>query len=348
MAHPTLSKRRRNLAGRAAALCAALSLLAGCSLLPNEEEPLDPPALTSKAAVHETSPVTRGNMELYLSSTASAVSEVNQTVSFPESGGILKKLYVSEGDTVKAGAPIAELDTGDLPIRLKLQELTVEQRSLRYQDAVKQDSDKDAIALAKIDLEADRLQLNALKEQYRKALLFAPADGLVTYLNDLKPGEAVEANVAMAVVSDPAKVNFVYDATDATKIRSVQKGAEVALTLDKKSYAGSVIQTPATAPKSDDDAVNRRNAKSLVIALKDAGAPVQIGTYADFKLFIEKRDNVLIIPREALKTMFGRDYVETIENSRVKEVDIEAGLKTSNQVEVLKGLEEGQGVVIDN
>ncbi|MFC4808684.1 efflux RND transporter periplasmic adaptor subunit [Paenibacillus sp. GCM10023250] len=347
MAYPTTTKRRRLSLARAAAFCAALSLLAGCSLLPSEEEPLDPPALTSKAEAHVTEPVTRGNLELYLSSTATAVSEENRTVSFAESGGILKKLYVAEGDTVKAGAPIAELDTGDLPMRLKLQELTVEQRTIRYQDAVKQQAGEDAVSLAKIDLEAEQLQLNALKEQYRKAMLFAPADGRVTYLNDMKPGEAVEANVAMAVISDPGKVHFVYEATDAAKLRAVQKGRAVSLTLDKKAYEGTVVQTPATAPKSSDDEVNRRNARSLVITLKNPGTPIQIGAYADFKLFIEKRENVLIIPRDALKSMFGRDYVETIENSRVKEVDIETGLKTSDQVEVVKGLEAGQGVVID-
>ncbi|MBM7565926.1 efflux RND transporter periplasmic adaptor subunit [Paenibacillus sacheonensis] len=348
MVQPTQSVVRRFLPRRAAALCLALSVLTGCSVLPNEEEPLDPPKLTSKTEEHETSPVTRGNMELYLTSTASAVSDVNNSVSFPESGGILKKFYVAEGDTIKAGAPIAELETGDLPIRVKLQKLTVEQSKLRYQDAIQQNAGEDGVRLAKIDLEAQQLQLDSLQEAYNKALLFAPSSGLVTYLNDLKPGEPVEANQAIAIVSDPSKVNFVYDATDATKIKTVKDGTEVAITLDDdKSYEGSVIQTPSTAPKSDKDEVNRRNAKALIIALNPPSPAVPIGTYADIKLFIDKRDNVILIPRGALKTMFGRNYVEVMENDRVKEVDVVTGLKTSDKVEIVKGLEEGQKVVID-
>ncbi|QHW31045.1 efflux RND transporter periplasmic adaptor subunit [Paenibacillus rhizovicinus] len=339
---------RRFLPRRAAALCVAVTLLTGCSVLPNEEEPLDPPKLTSKTEEHEVAPVTRGNMELYLTSSATAVSDVNESVSFPESGGILKKFYVAEGDHVKTGAPIAELDTGDLPIRLKLQKLTVEQRELSYQDAVMQGADSDDVRNAKISVEAEKLQLDALQKEYNKALLFSPADGMITYLNDLKPGEAVTANDTMAVIANPNKVNFVYEATDVSKIKAVKDGTEVALNLDDKSYNGKVIQTPSTAPKSTDDALNRRNAKSLVIALDAPQPALKIGSYADIKLFLDKRDNVLMIPRPALKSMFGRNFVETIENDRVKEVDVEIGLRTSDSIEIVKGLEEGQSVVVDN
>ncbi|QHT59729.1 efflux RND transporter periplasmic adaptor subunit [Paenibacillus lycopersici] len=339
---------RRFLPRRAAALCVALSLLTGCSLLPTEEEPLDPPALAEKTDPHATAPVTRGNMELYLATTATAVSAVNDTVSFPESGGILKKTYVAEGDRVKAGTTIAELDTGDLPIRLKLQKLTVEQRTLSYQDAIRSGADEDSLRLIKINMQAEQLQLNALQDEYNKALLLSPADGIVTYVNDLKPGEAVQAGDSMAIIADPDKVNFVYEATDVTKIRTVKDGTEVAITFDNKAYKGKVIQTPATAKKTDDDAVNRSNAKSLVIAVDPPKPTLKIGTYADIKLFLDKRDDVLMVPRQALKSMFGRNYVETIENNRVKEVDVEAGLKTNDSVEIIKGLTEGQNVVIDN
>lgn len=324
------------------------SLLSGCSLLPAEEESLQPPIIAKKEEIHDTALVTRGNMELYLTSIATAASDTNNSVSFSESGGILKQLHVEEGAKVKKGDPIAELDTGDLPLQIKLQKLTVEQRSLQYSDAVKANADKDQIQFAKIDLEKEQLQLSSLEKQYAKALLLAPSDGIVTYLNDMKPGEAVEANRVMAVISNPNKVNFVYEATDVSKISAVKKGAEVDVTFDQKTYKGRVIQTPATAPKSDVESIQRRNARSLIIDLDAPKPPVEIGQLADIKLFIEKRDNVLMIPRGALQSMFGRNYIETIENDRVKEVDVEIGLKTNDQVEVIQGIAEGQKVIVDN
>ncbi|WP_308638216.1 efflux RND transporter periplasmic adaptor subunit [Paenibacillus silvisoli] len=333
---------RVSLIGSIAAL-----MLSSCSLLPAEEESLQPPVLSKKEEIHELEAVKRGNMELYLSSTASATSETNQAVSFPESGLILKKLYVQDGDTVKAGQPLAELDTGDLPLRIKLQELTVEQRMLRYTDSVKSGDENEA-KLANIDLEREQLQLDALRKEYQKSLLVSPADGVITYLNDLKPGEAVEALQTMAIISNPNKVNLVYEATDATKISAVQKGTEVDVTINKKTYKGTVVQTPSTAPKSDDDATKRRNAKALLISLNEPKPQLEIGKLADIKLFIEKRSDVLIIPRSGLLSMFGRNYVKTIENDRIKEVDVEVGLKTSSEVEIKNGITEGQKVIIDN
>ncbi|AZN39877.1 efflux RND transporter periplasmic adaptor subunit [Paenibacillus albus] len=326
----------------------AVSLLSGCSLLPAEEESLQPPILSKKEEVHDTAAVARGNMALYLTSIATAASDTNNNVSFSETGGILKKLHVEEGDKVKKGDPIAEIDTGDLPLRIKLQKLTVEQRALQYSDYVKNGADNDTIQFAKIDLEKEQLQLGSLEKQYAKALLLAPSDGIITYLNEMKPGEAVEAQRVMAVISDPNKVNFVYEATDISKISAVKPGIEVDLTFDDKTYKGKVIQTPASAPKSDDESIQRRNARSLIISLDAPKAPIKIGTMADIKLFIEKRDNVLVIPRGALQTMFGRNYIETIENDRVKEVDVEVGLKTNDQVEIKQGITEGQKVIIDN
>lgn len=333
---------------RSVAFGAALALLAGCSLLPAEEEPLSPPALISKQTAYETVDVAKGNLELYIDSTATAVSDTNASLAFPESGAILKKLYVAQGDLVQAGAPIAELDTGDLPLRVKLQRLAVEQRSIVYQDAVKQDSDKNAIRLAKIDLEAEQLQLDDLQRQYAKAMLYAPAGGEVTYLNDIKPGEQVEANETIATISDPTHVNLVYDATDVSKIQAVKKGGEVEVKLDDgKTYKGTVIQTPSTAKKSDDPNVNNRNAKSLVIALADPHPTLRIGSYADIRLFVDKRNDVLVIPTAGLKSLFGSSYVMVVDNNRAKQVDVVIGLKTSNQVEIVKGLDIGQKVIVD-
>ncbi|SDX80922.1 efflux RND transporter periplasmic adaptor subunit [Paenibacillus sp. CF384] len=340
--HTSVSLLRMSIMGSLAAL-----MLSSCSLLPAEEESLQPPILSKKEEIHETEAVKRGNMELYLSSTATASSDTNQSVSFPESGARLKKLYVQPGDTVKAGAPIAELDTGGLPLQIKLQELTVEQRTLRYSDAVKSGDEEEA-RLAHIDLEKEQLQLDALRKQYQKSLLISPSDGIITYLNELKPGETVEALQTMAIISNPNKVNFIYEATDASKIASVKKGIEVDVTVDKKTYKGTVIQTPATAPKSDVDAIKRRNSRALIIALDAPKPQIEIGKLADIKLFIEKRSNVLIIPRGSLNSMFGRNYVKIIENDRVKEVDVEVGLKTSAEVEIKKGIDEGQKIIIDN
>jgi hypothetical protein len=57
---------------------------------------------------------------------------------------------------------------------------------------------------------------------------------------------------------------------------------------------------------------------------------------------------VIVLPRSAIRSYMGRNYVQIVEGERRKEVDIEVGLTTPTEVEIVKGLEEGQKVVLNN
>ncbi|QYR22673.1 efflux RND transporter periplasmic adaptor subunit [Paenibacillus sp. sptzw28] len=339
---------QRSFVRRAAAACLAVCLLSGCSLLPEEEETLQPPVQQKKEESYETTPVRKGNIEKYLKAVATAVSGSNASVSFSESGGRVKKMFVQEGDSVKAGSPIAELDTGDLTTRIKLQRLAVEQKQIRYTGAISKAAGKTDLRLSQIDLDREKLVLDSLEKQYRKSLLLSPINGVVTYVNTLDPSEPVAANVNIAVISDPNTVNLIYESTDIRNIAAVKQGTDVEVEIDDKLYKGKVAQTPSTAPKTTDEKIQRQNAKSLIISLNQPRPALKIGETADIKLFIEKRDNVLIIPRASLRSFLGRTTVQVLEGGRVKELDVQAGLTTTTEVEVIKGLEEGQKVIIDN
>jgi multidrug efflux pump subunit AcrA (membrane-fusion protein) len=331
----------------AAVLCAAVSLLTGCSLLPREEEMLEPPVFQKQDESYETAAVIRGNLVRNLSAAAVAESESSTTVAYAQSGGRLKELYVQEGDSIKRGDPIAELETGDLPLRIKLQKLTVEKRRLSYEKSSANKADPNGVRLAGLDLERENLVLGSLEKQYEQAMLYAPASGIVTYTGDLKPGDAVQASETVATIADPDRIRLLYTTTEPKSIAAVQPNTEVEIKFERKMYKGKVVQAPSNAPKSNDLKLNRKNATSMIIEFDDPKPKLQIGDYAEIKLFIEKRDNVLIIPRSALKSFLGRSYVQVMENGRIKEVDVQPGLSTQDGVEIIQGLEEGLQVIVD-
>lgn len=339
---------KRVLVRRMASAALVLSLMSGCSLLPEEEDSLQPPTLQKVQKQYEIVDVKRGNIERFITSTATATSGTNTPVSFPESGGRLKNIFVQVGDLVKAGQPIAELDTGDLPVRIKLQKLNVEKRNIQLFNATTTEMSTDDIRLRELDLKGERLILNSLEQEYNKALLFAPSDGIVTYVDSLRTGDGVEALRTVAVIADPNDVDLVYEATEAKSLVGAKVDMDVEVTIKKKTYKGKVLQTPTTAPKSDVESINRRNSKSLIIGVPSTtNLPLKIGEYADFKIFMEKRENVIVIPRNALRNYLGRNYVQVMENDRVKEIDVETGLTTQREVEVIKGLEVGQKVILN-
>ncbi|WP_274652949.1 efflux RND transporter periplasmic adaptor subunit [Paenibacillus humicola] len=339
-----------HLTGKALRTCAAagiaIMLLSGCSLLPKEEELLDPPSFQKKEDTYETAAVKRGNLARYIDSTATAESDRSVSVSFPDAGGQLKKLNVQEGDRVKKGDLLAELETGDLPLQIRLQKLTVEQKKLELQDTLRS-GDTEAQKLAKLDLSGANLVLSSLEAQYGQALLYSPADGLVTYAASLKPGDTVEAQSTIAAIDDPSRIHLLYTTIEPDSLAPVKPGAEVTITYDKHTYQGKVVQTPATVPSNASEADKEKYAKALVIDFVGPKPAIPIGDTADIKLFVEKRDNVLIIPRSGLKNFLGRTYVQVLDKGRIKELDVESGLSTTDGVEIVQGLEEGMQVVLN-
>ena len=67
--------------------------------------------------------------------------------------------------------------------------------------------------------------------------------------------------------------------------------------------------------------------------------------HVDFLL--ERRENVLVVPRAALIDDGARSYVVADQNGRWVERTVRTGLRTAQRVEVSSGLEEGTTIVAD-
>ncbi|MNE57059.1 macrolide transporter subunit MacA [compost metagenome] len=60
----------------------------------------------------------------------------------------------------------------------------------------------------------------------------------------------------------------------------------------------------------------------------------------------QRKENATLIPIAALRTVGSRTYVQVIEDDGSKrEVDVEVGLQTATEMEILNGLTPGQKVV---
>ncbi|MNE17892.1 Multidrug resistance protein MdtA [compost metagenome] len=65
------------------------------------------------------------------------------------------------------------------------------------------------------------------------------------------------------------------------------------------------------------------------------------------RIILQQRSDTIVIPKNGLRTYLGRSFVRVLEDgSRLREVDVEAGIEGSTEVEIVKGLEEGEVVVL--
>ena len=74
---------------------------------------------------------------------------------------------------------------------------------------------------------------------------------------------------------------------------------------------------------------------------------IKPGMTADIIIESDKKENVLVIPKRAVKKIDGKKIVQIFKDGEVKEQEIEIGLEGDEFFEVVSGLSEGEEVVIE-
>jgi len=331
---------------RTAVILAALS---GCSLLPKEEEALKPPLVKPVKENFEVFEVKKGTITKHISGVGAFASDKLQYLSYSESGGRLEELLVQLGSSVAKGDIVAQLEKGEIEGKIRQQEIVVEKAKVALELAKdEQRGNALAIRMKVLDVRKEEIQLDMLKQQLAKTKLISDVDGIVTYLEPLRQGDPVTAYRALVTVSDPKSMKVVYETTTPNDLTGIQVGMEADVKVKSNSYKGKIVQIPATAPQSDIKAIQDKNARSIVIAAEGLPDEVEIGNSADITIVTEKREDVLIIPKFGLRSYLGRDYVQVLEGEVRKEVDVEKGIVSATEVEIRRGLKEGQKVILNN
>jgi len=345
--HRRNSRLKRSAMMLAAVIAASLAA-SGCALLPVEEEALQPPLVEPAEEQLDIVEVSRGSIQTFLRGTANFVSSNVEELSFKESGGRLKSIHVKLGDEVEAGDLLAELETGDLAHEIDLQRLNVERVQLLYRQALNDGADATDLRLREIDMERELKSLQAMERRLDKAQLHATIPGIVIFVQTLNTGDTVGAYQPIVTVADPDSVQLTHVASESADLLALEVGMPATLKYKGKTYTGSVLQTPSSAPLGADPAKAERNAVTVVLGIDDPPEDVQIGHSAEMTIPLQQREQVIVLPRAALRTYMGRNYVQVVEGERRKDVDIEVGLTTPTEVEIVKGLEEGQQVILNN
>jgi RND family efflux transporter MFP subunit len=325
-----------------------LLLMSGCSLITQKNTALQPPLVKPFDQKFAVEAVKRGTIAKELKNSATFVSNKKQDLFYKSSGGRLESILVKSGDSVKKGDVLAQLESDDYERRVFVQERMLEKVSLLYQQMEQQHPD-DALSLhlQKIEVELSRNELKRLKDLLIKTKLIAPFDGKVTYLSDLVPGDYVVAYNIVVSISDPNDVKLVSEFSNPNDINDVNVGMTVDVVVDQNKYTGSVLQAPSSVPRSANMAQNEFNTKNLVIGIDGLSDANLIGSNADIVITLEKKNNTLIIPEGALSTYLGRKFVHILNGEIRREIDVETGIAAGNEVEITKGLTEGQKVIIN-
>lgn len=328
-------------------LLLVILLLSGCSLLPANHQPLQPPLVEPVEITDSLEEVTRGNIRVSLSGTAVLESVRQSYLYLEESGGRVKEIVAKAGDRVKEGDLLIQLENNGLDRELLQREIEYERKRLALKDIRRNSKDQERVHLAELELELAQNWLEHTRQQVKSKQIRANMDGVITFMINMKPGDMTEAYRTLVIISDPNDLRLAYDSTSASsKLSAVRVGMEAELSLDDQAFTGTVVQTPSSAPFTEDERLRKTYASTLYIQSDQLPSEATMGSRIEMEIVLNEKKDVLIIPKSGLRDVMGRTFVQVMEGETRREVDIEVGLQTPSTVEIVSGLKAGQKIVM--
>jgi RND family efflux transporter MFP subunit len=337
-------------------------LLGGCSQMPfqAQETPTPTPLPTLAVQAKPTFQVTRGPISDILRFDGRVVPVLQKELFFKVNGRV-RKVYVLEGDTVKAGQLLADLNVVDglesgqaskqLTLRraqiqvdialnqLELFKLTTSKWMVGYAEQL---AIKDAsLELAKISLDEASMGVEDSSKAIADASIIAPIDGQLLSFR-VQEGQSVEAYKAMATVANINDLEISAE-PNSEVLAKILEGMQVSVTDVNdpvKTASGSIRRMPYIS--TTDTTANQVRIK-LDVPMSQVG--FRLSQRLQVSIVLRSKDNVLLLPPQAIRTFEGRSFVLVKNGNLQQRVDVKIGIKAEDQVEILDGLSEGQIII---
>lgn len=283
-----------------------------------------------------------------------------QVILSPKKAGIIQKIYVKEGDPVRKGQLLVQLD--DLDARLQLERaearlreveasLATGQRTLtRYQKlleskVISQQTYDDLHLRVKLDearLDLAKAELHLAKQNLADHQIFSPIDGVVN-LKIASTGEHVNVapkdEILRIVQVDPLELEF-HIPED--WVGRIQTGTRVQFTvkpLPEERHSATLQMISPTA----DPATRNVRIKAIV---SNPHLRLKPGFSAEVTIPVGRNADGILIPEAALLSYEGRPYVYVVHQGVAHRREVETRMRTDGQVEITKGLRPGERVVV--
>ncbi len=324
---------------KGAARIAAFVLLTGPVSIPAQQKPPEPPPMPVRAAL-----VTRATLNVEV--TAIGTLRADETVMIrPEIAGRVASIHFKEGQTVNAGDPLVTLDQDEYKAQLagSAAEAGMGEISFkRLQDLQRKNlTSQQNLDEAKAKLDAARARQTLDQVRLDKTVIRAPFAGTVG-LRLVSPGAYVKPGDDIANLENIGSMKLDFRVPE-TYLARLGVGQTLTVRVDAypdQGFEGTIYAIdPALDPETRTVLLRAR--------LPNKGNKLRPGLFARVSLILERRENALVAPEQAIVPLGQKIFVYRVVDGKAVMTPVRLGLRRPGQVEILEGLNAGDQVVTD-
>lgn len=274
--------------------------------------------------------VEKGNIEKTIATEGYVKAVEEQDLSFPvKSSGSLKveKIYVKEGDRVKKGQLLMELDKTEAKLRYT--------QKLNAYDRAKISGSPREIEEAGIDLKLAGDELNNME-------LTAPFDGIITDIY-VDVGDYYTSG-KVATIKDTSRL-VVEASIEEKDIPDIKLGQKAKVTL--KSLQSMVIGGEVTEIADEAEVANGIVTLPVTVMLDKVDYDIKLNSSAQLDIIAGEVNDQIIIPITAIFTQNGREFVMKVVDGKPRPVPVKTGLSNGLKIAVESGLEVGDKILLN-
>ncbi len=197
------------------------------------------------------------------------------------------------------------------------------------------------MASAQAQLASAQVAVDQAQRNLDKAALVAPFDGIVSAINFGVGDTASGAAVSLVNMSN-LQVKVSIAEVDLPKLKVGDKAQITLDALPGKTYTATVsaISPAGTVTQG---VVNY----PVVLTITNVDSAIKPGMTANAAVVVDQRTNVLIVPVRAVHTQGNQKLVTVQVNGKLVQQSVTTGLTNDQSVEITKGLQAGDVVVLN-
>ncbi|MEK7168821.1 MAG: efflux RND transporter periplasmic adaptor subunit [Patescibacteria group bacterium] len=323
---------------------------------------------TTAKITYQTAKIEKGTLVSSISASGNVLTTNTLSIS-TEASGVVKKVYVKDGDKVYAGQKLAEItldSAGTLASTKAWASLTSAQNSYRSSqaslantyDQIKGHESDETFAQKETRTKAEVSNDNAwanlvtanLTYKQTSPIITAPFSGIIGSVNLVEGMVLTSANSTTSINSQRVAVikggslPVVSVSLSEVDVPKVKVGQKVIVTLDSvsgKTFTGKVATVDRVGSTSNN--VTSYPANIKLDSSSDAILPNMAATA---NIILNTLTDVLIAPVTSIEMQNGINYAKVLKNGKQELVEVTLGLSTDDDVEIKSGVTEGQEVVI--
>lgn len=325
-----------------ALLCGLIMMLSGCDS--------QAPTKARQPKPHLVEVITASPADIELERVRTGTLEAIQTINiYNQEEGLVKEIQPREGDKVIRDQLLITLDDQLLKVQLQRAKAVRQQAETelkRTQELIKRNlTARSELTRRETDLAVAKADEKVISTRLSYSRVRSPMDGVVT-ARHTEPGNLAEASSHLLTIADLSSLLLKVDISELL-LNQLKVDMPVDIQIDALQSANR------SAPFAVEGKISRiyptidptTRSGTLEISLNPPPEGARPGQFARVRFKIPRKQ-VLLLPFASLRYNDGGSYVYVISHDNKAQIrQLQTGLKSGEQIEILAGLTPGEQVI---